>query len=199
VVAAVVGIAAVLAVRSFAGGGGGDGGGTAAPERDDTGCVVVQLAASSEKAALLRDLAAEYADDGAEVDGTCARVEVTSKASGGAMEALGPRLGRAGRRPAARRLVAGVVVVDRAAARADDGARRARPRRRGRAALDRPDAAGDRHAAADGRDAGLAGRPARLERRPRAGPRPAGLGRLRQAVGGVPARQDPPRLLHLRG
>jgi Ca-activated chloride channel family protein len=85
--AAVVGIAAVVGVRALA--GGDDAGSEAAAERDDTGCVVLQLAASSEKAALLRDLAAEYADDGAEVDGTCARVEVTSKASGGAMEALG--------------------------------------------------------------------------------------------------------------
>ena len=59
VVAAVVGVVAVLGVRSLVG---GDGEGGAADPAADTGdCVVVQLAASSEKAALLRDLAADYA------------------------------------------------------------------------------------------------------------------------------------------
>lgn len=89
-VAAVVGVVAVLGVRSLVGGDdggddGGDGGGGSAGGGD---CVVVQMAASSEKAALLRDLAADYADDDGDADGRCARVEVTSKASGGAMEAL---------------------------------------------------------------------------------------------------------------
>jgi len=86
VVAAVVGVVAVLGVRSLVG---GDGEGGAADPAADTGdCVVVQLAASSEKAALLRDLAADYAQDDGDADGRCGRVEVTSKASGGAMEAL---------------------------------------------------------------------------------------------------------------
>jgi len=84
VVAAVLGIVAVLGVRSLVAGGDG----TPAASRDDGDCVVLQVAASSEKAALLRDLAAEYADDDPEVEGRCARVEVTSKASGGAMDAL---------------------------------------------------------------------------------------------------------------
>jgi Ca-activated chloride channel family protein len=88
VLAAVVGIAAVVGVRALTGGG-EDAGTAAAPVRDDTGCVVLQVAASSEKAALLRDLAGDYADDDPDVGGSCARVEVTSKASGGAMEALG--------------------------------------------------------------------------------------------------------------
>jgi Ca-activated chloride channel homolog len=89
VVAVVVGVVAVLGVRALVTGGGEDGGGGSAGGRDDGDCVVIQLAASSEKAALLRDLAEEYADDDGEAAGRCARVEVTSKASGGAMEALG--------------------------------------------------------------------------------------------------------------
>jgi Ca-activated chloride channel homolog len=88
VLAAVVGVLAVLGVRVLTGAG-DEGGDSAAPVRDDSGCVVLQVAASSEKAALLRDLAADYVDDDGEAGGTCARVEVTSKASGGAMEALG--------------------------------------------------------------------------------------------------------------
>jgi Ca-activated chloride channel homolog len=84
VVAAVVGVVAVLGVRAITTGGEGS---TADPVADRGDCTVVQVAASSEKAALLRDLAAEWSQD-AEVDGRCAAVEVTSKASGGAMEAL---------------------------------------------------------------------------------------------------------------
>ena len=71
-------------MRSLTTGGEGS---TAGPVADRGDCTVVQVAASSEKAALLRDLAAEWSQ-GAEVDGRCAAVEVTSKASGGAMDAL---------------------------------------------------------------------------------------------------------------
>ena len=85
VVAVVVGVVAILGVRGLV--TGDDEGTTATPVADD-GCVVLQVAASSEKAALLRDLAAQYAEDDGEAGGSCARVEVTSKASGGAMEAL---------------------------------------------------------------------------------------------------------------
>jgi Ca-activated chloride channel homolog len=87
VVAAVVGVVAVLGVRSLVGGGDGSVTGTSAAERS-ADCVVLQVAASSEKAALLRDLAAEYEQEDGEAGGRCAGVEVTSKASGGAMEAL---------------------------------------------------------------------------------------------------------------
>jgi Ca-activated chloride channel homolog len=84
VVAAVVGVVAVLGVRAVTTGGEGS---TADPVADRGDCTVVQVAASSEKAALLRDLAAEWSQD-ADVDGRCAAVEVESKASGSAMEAL---------------------------------------------------------------------------------------------------------------
>jgi Ca-activated chloride channel homolog len=86
VVAAVVGVVAVLGVRALVTGDDDGGGGTSVAREGD--CVVIQLAASSEKAALLRDLAAEYEDEDGEADGRCAGVEVTSKASGGAMDAL---------------------------------------------------------------------------------------------------------------
>ncbi|MCU1692068.1 MAG: von Willebrand factor type [Frankiales bacterium] len=90
VVAAAVGIAAVLAVRGLAGGSGTDGGSgdrpAASAGRGD--CVTVQVAASSEKAALLKAVAADYGKADRDVGGRCARVEVTSKASGAATEAL---------------------------------------------------------------------------------------------------------------
>lgn len=85
--AAVVGLIAVLAVRSL----GGDGG-PAEVSQDQpipSDCVVVQLSASSEKAALLGEIAQQYAEEDGEAAGECARVVVTSKASGGATDALG--------------------------------------------------------------------------------------------------------------
>jgi Ca-activated chloride channel family protein len=86
VVAVVVGIVLIGVVRSLAGGDddkpsaskGGTGG-------SKDGCTVVHLSASSEKAALLKQLAADW--DG-KVDGGCGRVQVASKASGGATDAL---------------------------------------------------------------------------------------------------------------
>lgn len=87
VVAALVGIVAVVAVRSATGGGGGDDSSSAGPAVPE-GCVLLQVSASSEKAALLGQIAAEYAERDGEADGTCARVSVTSKASGGSTEAL---------------------------------------------------------------------------------------------------------------
>ncbi len=89
VVAAVVGIAAVLLVRSLTSGGGGStqAGGEAAVPSD---CVALHVTASSEKAALLSAIALDYAkEDGKTDDGTCVRVLVTSKSSGGTTEALG--------------------------------------------------------------------------------------------------------------
>ena len=85
-VAAVVGLIAVLAVR--AGSDGGNDGPAPSAGRDDSACQVVQLTASSEKAALLRAIAEDYARADRPVAGGCARVRVTSKASGGATEAL---------------------------------------------------------------------------------------------------------------
>jgi Ca-activated chloride channel family protein len=69
--------------------GDGDGGGTGtAAGRCGGDAVTLAVTASSEKAQLLRQLAAGYNDEGHAVDGRCVQVEVTSKASGGAMAAL---------------------------------------------------------------------------------------------------------------
>lgn len=83
-VAAAVGLLLVAGVRLLT----DDGGTTAADDGKPSGggdCAVVHLAASSEKAALLRDLAKGWK---AEVDDRCVTVEVSSKASGGAADAL---------------------------------------------------------------------------------------------------------------
>ena len=88
IAAVVVGLVAVLAVRS-ATSGGEDGSATNAPvSGGDPGCVTLALTASSEKAALLSQIAEDYAKDDGEAGGSCARVVVTSKASGGATTAL---------------------------------------------------------------------------------------------------------------
>jgi len=87
IVAVVVGVIAVLVVRGVATGDGDDGARSSAPGLPKD-CVALQLSASSEKAALLRGIADDYAKDDGEASGTCARVVVTSKASGGSTEAL---------------------------------------------------------------------------------------------------------------
>jgi len=89
VLAVVVGLLLVLVVRALVTGGGDDD----AQQRADgsgqrTGCTPLHVTASSEKAALLARVAADYNRSGRTVDGSCVDVEVTSKASGGAMEAL---------------------------------------------------------------------------------------------------------------
>ena len=92
IVAAIAGIALVVAVKAFTGGGSNGGKGAAGstggpPATHAPGsCTVVHLTASSEKAALLKQVAAAW--NGTDVDGTCAQVLVTSKASGGAADAL---------------------------------------------------------------------------------------------------------------
>ena len=71
--------------------------GTSSDDGGDTGtaagrcsgdAVTLAVTASSEKAQLLKQLAADYMDQRPAVDGRCVQVEVTSKASGGAMAAL---------------------------------------------------------------------------------------------------------------
>jgi Ca-activated chloride channel family protein len=84
VVAAIVGVALVVGVKLLTGGGSTTG--ARPPKGPQVGCTVVHLTASSEKAALLKQIAQDW--DGTTVDGTCAQVVVTSKASGGAAEAL---------------------------------------------------------------------------------------------------------------
>ena len=68
-----------------AGGDGSDGSDGIANPGD---CIVVDAAVSSEKIELLTELAGDFNDSGAEVDGRCVLVDVRSKASGGAATAL---------------------------------------------------------------------------------------------------------------
>jgi Ca-activated chloride channel homolog len=95
VVAVLLGLVAIVAVRLIVTGltgdgdssgadGGGNGGGDGGGGGD---CIELTVAASSEKAALLGDLAADY-DRDAEVEGRCVRTEVVSVASGGGEAAL---------------------------------------------------------------------------------------------------------------
>ena len=89
IIAIVVGIALVLGVRFIfaSGDGSGDDPQTKKPTKR-SGCVDVAVTASSEKAALLSVMADSYAKENRRVNGKCVAVTVTSKASGGAMEAL---------------------------------------------------------------------------------------------------------------
>lgn len=78
-------VATFAAVAAACGGGSDDP--FAAGSGDDN-CVAVPAAVSSEKIELLSELAEEFNDSGAEVDGRCVQVKVRSKASGGAATAL---------------------------------------------------------------------------------------------------------------
>ncbi len=93
VLAAVVGLVLVLVIRAVVSGGGDDeggegGGGRADGSGERTGCQSLRVTASSEKAALLSQVAADYNRSDRRVEGACVDVQVTSKASGGAAEAL---------------------------------------------------------------------------------------------------------------
>ncbi len=85
IIAAAVGLLLILAVRQIVSG-------EAEPGAQDPGdggdCTWVVVAASSEKAALLSQIADDWHGTNPEVDGTCVRVDVVSKASGGAAQAL---------------------------------------------------------------------------------------------------------------
>lgn len=90
-IAAVVGVVLVAVVRQVSGGGGGGGGaggGDSASGGTHQGCVPVRVVASSEKAALLKEVAADYNRSPRSEQRRCAEVTVSSKASGGAAEAL---------------------------------------------------------------------------------------------------------------
>jgi Ca-activated chloride channel family protein len=91
VAAAIVGVVLILALRVIFTGSGpsGDGGSNSGPaDSARTGCTRVVVAASSEKAGLLQQIAQEYEQEDHRVGGRCVDVEVTSKASGAAEEAL---------------------------------------------------------------------------------------------------------------
>ena len=90
--AALAGIV-LISVLKVVTGGGGDGsggitqfGGEAAPR---AGCVGLRVASSSEKAALLSEMANAYEKADPKVGGRCVDVNVVSKSSGGTAEALG--------------------------------------------------------------------------------------------------------------
>lgn len=85
--AIIAAILLIVGVRACTAGGDEDpegGGGQAL--RDD--CQTVNITVSSEKAALMRDMADDFNGEGNEFDGECGQVRVTSKASGGAASAL---------------------------------------------------------------------------------------------------------------
>ena len=88
VVAVIVGVIAVFAVRAATGPSSSDNDGKKAGANVPKGCTSINVAASSEKAALLQAIADDYAKDDGEADGKCARVIVRTKASGGAATAL---------------------------------------------------------------------------------------------------------------
>jgi Ca-activated chloride channel family protein len=89
VIAIVVAIALIVGLRLATNRGSGSG----EADRDQaTSCgnggVTVAVTASSEKAQLMKQLAADYTAGRPQVDGRCVQVQVTSKASGQAMAAL---------------------------------------------------------------------------------------------------------------
>jgi Ca-activated chloride channel family protein len=89
VTAVIVGIVAIVAVRLVVSGtDDSPSGDPTDPVRDTGSCVALAVAASSEKAALLGQIAKDYEDTDPEVDGRCVAVTVTSVASGGGEQAL---------------------------------------------------------------------------------------------------------------
>jgi Ca-activated chloride channel family protein len=92
VVAAIAGLLLIFAVRNIMSGDDNPrpptGAATEQPLPLRSGCVTVSFAASSEKADLVRQMAAEFNKGDAAVDGKCVQIAVSTKASGGAMDAL---------------------------------------------------------------------------------------------------------------
>jgi Ca-activated chloride channel family protein len=87
VAAVVVGVALILYFRGVF--SGPDDGGTASPPLGPRGeCLQLAVTASSEKAALLGEIAADYNDTDPQAGGECVNVVVTSKSSGATMDAL---------------------------------------------------------------------------------------------------------------
>ncbi|NJC64042.1 VWA domain-containing protein [Planosporangium flavigriseum] len=86
IIAVVVGLVAIIGIYLvLKPSGKGDGGGSTAAR---SGCVALTVAASSEKSALMGELAGRYNSSGRTFGGKCADVRIVSKASGAAMEAL---------------------------------------------------------------------------------------------------------------
>ncbi|UAC01560.1 VWA domain-containing protein [Dactylosporangium vinaceum] len=87
VVAAVIGVAAICGVYLFLANR-GDGGDSKADNPRREGCIALNVTASSEKAALLSELAKNYIKADRRFDGKCADPQVQTKASGAALDAL---------------------------------------------------------------------------------------------------------------
>ncbi|MFN8183342.1 MAG: substrate-binding and VWA domain-containing protein [Candidatus Nanopelagicales bacterium] len=93
IIAGVIGLVLIIGARMLLGGEssnttGGSTPGGASPASDRSDCLPLQVVASSEKAALLGELAQGYNATDPAVDGQCVDVRVVSKASGGAAQAL---------------------------------------------------------------------------------------------------------------
>jgi len=88
VAAVVVGILLILFLRGAFGRNGGPGEHESGSLSARTGCVGLSVVASSEKAALLGEMSDAFERTNPVVDGKCVDVMVSSKASGGAMQAL---------------------------------------------------------------------------------------------------------------
>src|SRR4051794_29446438 len=91
IVAIVAGVALIAIARAVtSGGSGGSGGSGSGSGSSGSGgnCTRLAVTASSEKAALLSGIAESYGKANHKVTGRCVRVTVTSKASGGATDAL---------------------------------------------------------------------------------------------------------------
>ena len=85
--AVVIGLALILSFRG-AFSTGEDEGGAAAPQGSRGECLQLAVTASSEKAALLGEIAADYNATDPQASGRCVNVVVTSKSSGATMDAL---------------------------------------------------------------------------------------------------------------
>jgi Ca-activated chloride channel family protein len=90
ILAIAFGVLLIAIVRLSTSGGSktGNGGSTTTARPNPGNCLQLALTASSEKAALLKQIAAAYEQTNPTIDGRCVQVNVTSKASGGAAEAL---------------------------------------------------------------------------------------------------------------
>ncbi|MEV6931323.1 substrate-binding and VWA domain-containing protein [Dactylosporangium sp. NPDC051485] len=89
IIAAVIGVFAICAVYLVLANRGGksdDGKNGSSPRRE--GCIALNISASSEKAALMTQLAKSYIESDRRFDGKCADPVVQSKASGAALDAL---------------------------------------------------------------------------------------------------------------
>lgn len=88
-IAALLGLLLVVVVRQWVGGGSPDGQAQSEPGGPAPGgCTTVTVVASSEKAAILGELAQQYNATGPEVEGACVWMQVTTKSSGAAATAL---------------------------------------------------------------------------------------------------------------